>query len=323
MSSEKNDLTVAAVDASALATSNGAGTVAVGRGSDATTVPGSPAVSSASASTADNMHTEGCSDGGRPGAALRLRVALLLDFHYVEVANKQHALGTTWDVGSFEAQLLAFAFPLTPTPAPPEAAAGSDTRPTAATGTATSTAGASGVDVCMRVAVDSPVSANTATAASAGCIVSAGKAALHMRLAAAGYKLVTPRNKRAGKTAGQQGGTDVALTTALFDAAGAFGLRGDAPADVVVLCAGDSDFRPAIEYVSAARAGMGKPLRVVVVSRDCSTSSDYAQWLQATDGCEHVLLDEIQGAMAQHVVDLDREKAPRGASTVTGQHGEF
>eukprot|EP00911_Craspedida_sp_UC1_P001514 UC1_evm1s1143 len=240
------------------------------------------ALSPTGSETAGSSNLTSSSDKGVVGAGISVathlekrRIAVVLDLHYLQVAALQHSLKTTWDPAEFESFLSAKL----------------------------------DGQIVSRYAADSETSSGPGSHAGN---VSKGK--LHERLKQAGYTLVLSPNKRvtAGGGGGgssynrhhqqhQQGGTDVAVASLLYRAAGAFAPAPEA--DEVALVAGDSDFQYALEHIAAASSAAW-PLRLTVVATANTLRSEYRTYLQESATTRWVDLVTILQAMAPHVLDL-------------------
>ena len=214
------------------------------------------------------------------------RVAIVLDHHHLEVAAKQRALATHWDpvalISAIQDQLSTALAAEDPDGQPPL------------------------LEVVQCHAADSLLGQQAKLSA---------KGRLHTRLKDAGFTMHCSPNKSSkpradgSRAAGGQGATDVDVVVILFDLAGAFAdtrtrdASGDR-CDHIVLVGGDSDFRPALEYLIRR----GPPaLRIWVVAdarssdgrNDNTMQSRYCQWLSSEPRAGILSLPRVLEALAR------------------------
>lgn len=216
----------------------------------------------------------------------RQRVGIVLDHHHLEVAAKQRALATHWDpltlVSAIQDQLTAALAAEDPDGSPPM------------------------LEVVQCHAADSLLVSQTEKLSAKG--------RLHTRLEDAGFTMHCSPNKSSkpradgSRLAGGQGATDVDVVVILFDLAGAFADQQDIDVhrcDHIVLVGGDSDFRPALEYLVRC----GPPaLRIWVVAdvrsadgrNDATMQSRYCQWLSSEPRTGILSLSKVLEVLARH-----------------------
>jgi hypothetical protein len=213
-------------------------------------------------------------------------IGIVLDHHHLEIAAKQQALATHWDptalVSAILDQLSAALLLEDPDGPPPL------------------------LEVVQCHAADSLLRQQEKLSA---------KGRLHSRLEDAGFTMHCSPNKTSkpradgSRVAGGQGATDVDVVVILFDLAGAFTNSStqdtDGPAcDHIVLVGGDSDFRPALEYL-LRRGPSGLRFWVVADARssgrrnDATMQSRYSEWLSSEPRAGILSLPKILEALAR------------------------
>jgi hypothetical protein len=141
------------------------------------------------------------------------------------------------------------------------------------------------------------------------------KGRLHTRLEDAGFTMHCSPNKSSkpradgSRAAGGQGATDVDVVVILFDLAGAFvdasTRDSDGPqCDHIVLVGGDSDFRPALEYLlrrgpPAIRLWVVADARCSGRRNDATMQSRYSDWLSSEPRAGILSLPKVLEALAR------------------------